>query len=79
MEKARIGEEDRIQKQVATVNNENKQMRSTVNSLRDKVEKIKFDSEERIQKTIAAANGECNQFKETISALRAQLDIQHAK
>ena len=51
---------------MALVNYENKQLKGTVNSLRDELEKTQIGQEEEIQKAVARSNDEKTQLKDTV-------------
>ncbi len=66
MEQARVGEQERIQRAVATTEDE----------LRDQLEMQKAGETERTQKAVADANAEIVQLKAAINALRDELERQ---
>ena len=59
------------------VNDVNKQLKNTVKSLRDELEKIQIGQQERIQKAVARANDENKQLKNIINILREKLEVQN--
>ncbi len=65
---------EQLQEKIVAANDEIKQVTSTVNALRDELEKARIREDERIQKAVAAANDEIVQLRATANALRDELE-----
>ena len=62
------------QKLAATEREESRQLRETVNTLREQLELTKSKEQENIQKAMASAAGENRQLKVNLQKLREELD-----
>ena len=77
MEKTQIDIDERIQKSVASVNDVNKQLKDTVNSLRDRVESKEAQRIEELQNAAKIKRDEHSQLEEIINTLREKLEVQN--
>lgn len=78
MEEMRIGEQERIQKALASANDEIIQLKNTVVALRDEMDRRRGEHEEKCQAMELATHNEIKQLHEMIQTLREQLE-NHAK
>jgi chromosome segregation ATPase len=56
-----------------------KQLKETIFSLREELEKARFEAEDQVQAAVAAANEEMRQLRASIVELRDQLEIREAE
>ncbi len=60
--------------EILSLQSENRQLRDTINALRDALELRSIETEEAVQKAHAASNDEIVHLKATISALRDEME-----
>jgi hypothetical protein len=78
LERSRIGEEERVQQAVSKVNDENRQLKSTVDALRAEMERNRFTLTDQVDKRGLEFEGQMLQLKDTIIILRKKLEKAYA-
>ena len=66
-------------KAISIANDENKQLKGIVNTLRENLEKTQIDIDERIQKSVSSVNDVNKQLKDTVSTLRGRIESKEAQ
>ena len=77
MEVLRFNAEKRLQETISEGNAEMRQMRITVQSLRDEMDTVRGKYEDKLQEAERATRGHVNHLQDIIKALRTQLEGQH--
>ena len=75
--KIQIGQQEKIQNAVACTNDENKQLKETARSLRDRLENKDVQRIEELQLAEKNKCDELSQLKEIINILREKLEVQN--
>ena len=74
LERMRIGEQERLQKGLAELTDENGQLKAMVSALRAALECRAREAQEKIRAVEQAARGEVGQLRETIRTMRELLE-----
>ena len=79
METLKFEEAGKVQTAVSNANDEIAQLKATIVSLREELEKTRIHCEEKINENHRAALDEKKQLRETIQKLREQIEKTHAE
>lgn len=58
----------------ATSEDQERQLRRTIDALRDELERLKIADQEKLERALASANDESRQLGQTVQALRDEMD-----
>lgn len=75
LDRARVGEETRIQHRLSSAHQEIEGLRQTVQALRDELDRARIGEETRVQQASSAAHQEIDGLRRTIQTLRDEMDL----
>jgi len=75
LDRARVGEETRVQHALSTAQQEIDGLRRTIHALRDELDRTRIGEETRVQQASSAAHQELDTLRRAVQTVRDELDL----